>query len=155
MIELHPTIQFQGPAAAKKRDVNEAARHELAAAGVFWHRTYLKYHFAESAYQRYGGVFTPRMRYYVSRKGHAKPLVFSGDTREKALRQGAVRSTPKSARVTISVSSAINFGSGAHDYRAELTATNPMELMRLAKRVNTGVARRINLLAKSRRRTFA
>lgn len=71
--------------------------------GRLWHRFLLPKHFTHAGATEYG--YAPRTRLYTLRKrkkwGHTYPLVWSGATKQAALRTQDVKATSKGAVVTL------------------------------------------------------
>lgn len=120
-------ISRSGLSTIGKRGFQEIGKAAIEKAAEYWHATYLKLHFDNIAYRRYG--YTSRAketdRAKVNRYkssdgeraiGEVKPLVFTGRSRERALGKKIIRSTAPNyqtyrAEVVIDAP-AFNFGKG-------------------------------------------
>jgi len=110
--------------------------------GVFWHRYILRKHFTAAGAQEYG--YQPRTAKYVARKlrkkGHSRPLVWSGATETQALRWREIGSTSKGARVVLR-------GLPAHVWMSQHATGRasrpnmPLELMTVSERDAQACAR--------------
>lgn len=118
------SIQRDGVANLTAAQLRGALRRAIHKTGEYWHREYLPIHFANRATRRYGyayraGESGSGRRYkgsYTYQKanriaidgklpiGETKPLVFSGDSRKRALtQQRIVSAAPSSTRCYVDV----------------------------------------------------
>jgi len=85
---LHVAIETIGGPEDKKRELNRATSLGLKVALEDWHRTTLLDHFKTGAGRRYG--YQKRKKGYMiqkgKKKGHQRPLVWSGSLRAELMR---------------------------------------------------------------------
>ena len=110
---VSPTIKLRDmhPEAAMK-ELRPAAKQANMNVILFWHRLFLPTHFRTSAIGQYN--YQPRTRRYSIRKaklkGHQKPLVWSGEGSNAAMRQIRPSGTSKQARGIMPGTQVFNFG---------------------------------------------
>jgi hypothetical protein len=151
-----------------KRELNAAARDIIRTVGKHWKDKMLPKHFQERAKSEYG--YKERSAKYIEQKargyiirgenpngtkkagygqhmsGHRNPLVYSGDSRRRALGPTNITATAtstKGARVTVPINAnTLNLhdaGKGAHDLYAEAVIVSPAEVKTLEKLFQEGV----------------
>lgn len=146
------TITRSGLAAIGKRGFQEVGRAAIHAAGLYWWTKYLPLHFTKAAYLRYR--FASRdsrtNKYKRERRswpfgehtepaiGEVKPLVYTGRSREAALRSPNIRAKApnyQTYRADVIIDApAFNFGAGKRiDMRDEVTRFTPQEEKTLEK----------------------
>lgn len=165
MIAVGVTLKYVGIAAASPNDMEKAASAALNDLGAKWHGDYLPLHFQDSAYTRYG---TERRsakynKSKLSRFGHQRPLVWTGQLEQSATSSARIAATPRGVEITFSSGSrALNFsGSGKRrvfhypNMRAELTAVATDEPDRFARFLDSRVVAHLQEIAASRARTSA
>lgn len=140
------TITRRGIAAVGKTVFRDAGRAAIYAAALYWWQKYLPLHFQNIAYLRYR--FAPRdkrtNKYKAARKpwpfgehtapasGEVLPLVFTGESRRRALSQPNIKAVAPNyetyhADVVIDAP-AFNFAAGKRiDMRDEVTRITPHE----------------------------
>lgn len=171
------TITRSGLATIGRNGFREAGRLAIHAAGLYWWQKYLPLHFSNIAYlrYRYASRDSRTSKYKRQRRpwpfgehtepaiGEVKPLVFTGRSREAALRAPNIKSKApnfETYRVEVIIDApAFNFGAGKRiDMRDEVTRATPQELKTLD---NVFVAEwnkelnRLGLRAPKRTRTIA
>ncbi len=133
------TLTLQGGPRVLKRAMSRIIRDSLEVAAIYWYDKFLAKHFRREGFQRYH--YKPRTKKYVKRKmrkyGHADPLVFTGESRQRA--QQFIDLRPVARRVTHVLHLPKHFyqyhvGSGAPDKVAELTRLLPREVRACAKK---------------------
>jgi len=83
-----------------KRDLRDAGRVAIKAAGDYWHRQFKKNHFQAFAAAKYG--YKRRTWRYEERKmrehpeSQGRPLVFTGESERRAMASDTVNATAKS-----------------------------------------------------------
>ncbi len=140
---LRITITRSGLATIGRRGFQEAGRLAIASAAQYWFDKYLKLHFENIAYRRYG--YKSRNRKYDESKaarrkaddglralGEVKPLVFTGRSRERALSAANIKAKApnyQTYRADVIIDApAFNFGVGQRiDPRDEVTRFTPQE----------------------------
>lgn len=156
MIKIRTTLQYRGLNAEPTKGFKEVVAGELTAAGEHWARKYLPSHFERTAYTRYPGAYQRRTAKYEKSalKRGKGPMVYSGIMRSQVLSSQEIRATDKRMTVTMRGVRALNLAgkiSGRRmcpypDFRAELTAIAPSEMNDLARVLDRGVTRRLDLL---------
>jgi hypothetical protein len=145
-----------GILAVGKKEFRRIGREVMQDIGFEWRAKYLGRHFQRSAVQRY--KYAPRSANYRRRKRknrqypaarEDKPLVFSGDSRHRALSERrviakATSATRWNARIIINAPT-LNF----RGMSKEVTAILPAEEAALEKSMFAGVVRRYNKLVSS------
>jgi hypothetical protein len=136
------TITRSGISAIGKRGFQEVGRLAIEAAASYWFDNYLPLHFQNIAYRRYS--YASRSTVYNESKakrrkyddtqalGEVKPLVFTGRSRESALRSPNIKAKApnyQSYRADVIIDApAFNFGVGKRiDMRDEVTRFTPQE----------------------------
>lgn len=94
-------IRFKPDFGARSRKANRILKAAHEAGARFWHRVCLPRHFTRGATGRYGFRLRSE-QYHSSKKKRGKPaLVYSGVTRETALRTIGVKAYPTRATLTL------------------------------------------------------
>lgn len=100
---LKISIEWTGYIAQPKRAMNRAKKIAWLAVGEHHFRKNLRKHFTESGGREYG--YAPRTKGYKARKlrqrRHRKPLVWSGETRHRALNLKNIKATSKGVTLRI------------------------------------------------------
>jgi len=157
MYRIRTVIQYRGSPTAKRKAFGLAVKDELRGLGLFWHEKYLPLHFEKRAFVIYPGAYTRRDPGYVRKKGHDRPMVYTGAMRRQALARAEVRSSVRRASVTMRGLRAVNLHSGTRsrfDFRQELKATNASERDRFARRVDQGIGRRLDAVQTPETKVF-
>lgn len=137
---LHVKVEFSRPPRTLVRDFKAAMAEAYKEAGLHWHQKMLPRHFDSGATMRYG--YTPRTAGYIKRKrrvkGHATPLVWSGQLKQAALLSARIKSTHNMAQV--------RFGSGARalNFSGTTVIQNGREITVSMRAARRGVKRRQN-----------
>lgn len=145
------TIQYKDWPDLSKRAVRAAVRKELQASVEEWHDETLPKHFEYGAgsrwkYQRRDPRYLARKR---RRRGHTRPLVFSGTLRKQVTRRVRVTGTFKKATGTMIVPPYLykmvrrRGGTLSPDKHAELIAVTESEVKKMAKRFGERTQERI------------
>lgn len=127
---------------------------ELVQLGDHIHAEYIPFHFTRAAASKYG--YQPRTGDYNEskqrKKGHSKPLVWSGQLKEDITSSAQIEATQgEGATITMSSGArALNLSSqiGYPNLRNEITSVAPDEPPRWAQRLHRAVTARLNLLKK-------
>lgn len=133
-----------------QRQINDEVREEMRAMGQAWKERYLPKHFTRAGAREY--AYKDRTKGYMMKKarkqGHQDPLVYSGESRARALGAGNIVATAiaKKASVAVSVNAnTLNFraaGKGGIDLYNEVIAVADGELNALRDGLQTGFALR-------------
>lgn len=113
-----------------------------------WHESFLPEHFTTGAVRKYG--YTPRdapyMRRKAKRRGHQRPLEYTGEGKRNATRQIVVSGTSKGAKGRLPGTQVFNFkrSAASPDMRAELLATTKAEEKTLAEVHRIEVGKHLN-----------
>jgi len=138
-------IRITGHLAMPKRQLAEIEKRAFVTAMRLWHREMLPKHFEEGADNVY--KYERRTRRYVERKqrqkGHKRPLVWSGASRDMALRKIEIRPTKKQTKGIVHVAKAFNFSGrfGMPDMKAEVSKILKREACVIRKVIGDEVAK--------------
>lgn len=110
-------LQLTGASKLKDSVVNEIIRESLRDVGEYWHEHMLPKHFTKAGAREYG--YTPRRgepgsgrafkgsytAHKLKKKGHALPLVYSGETRQRLLSTKSIeaRTVRRGARAHVTI----------------------------------------------------
>ncbi len=141
-------VTRDGFGAISKGAFNRVLKEAMEDAGEFWHREILPKHFTTAGAKEYNYKVRQRIRrrkrqdgstydspgyeqYKMRKKGHRKPLVWSGDLRRAALSEAAISGTSKGFTVKLTVPNHVIYrgrsGRGP-DMRRELTTVSGKDL---------------------------
>jgi hypothetical protein len=144
-------VYIGGPS-AMKRGIGKIVKEALQDAGGLWHRRYLPMHFQPGAGNKY--KYQPRTRAYLrhkqKRKGHRRPLEFSGDLKRELTRKAALSGSSKRVRVVMDTGPAWYATrkwvtrTSMPDMPSEITQTTNAEVKKLARIAEVVTARRLN-----------
>jgi len=139
---------------AMKRGMAPIVKEALQEAGASWHMNELPRHFRVGAGSRYG--YQPRTRKYQSykrfKRGHQRPLEFTGDLKREVTRRAAISGTSKRVRVVMDTGRAWyatrNWKTRGTmpDMPTELTATTKAEEKRVARIAERLIERKLNAI---------
>lgn len=180
MSQLRGVIVYKNPPDVMARELKPAVKEGLFTAVVYWHRRFLPRHFTVLGERLYGykpraGQDEPAMvprgkngrmvlnrKYWHlkrRRKGHVRPLVWSGTLERTALAAIRVSGSHKQARGVLSLVPRY-----AYQYRkdlnqpdkaAELTRTTQSEVEELGQRMRGELLRRLAANRTTRTRRIA
>lgn len=162
------TITIDGIAGLKPSQVRAAARAAMKSVGDQWIKKFLPRHFNQRATARYG--YTLRDPYYRRRKrrrqqingvrsiGEDKPLVWSGQSRERAKAARTDAKAPSSTRAYADIvinAPALNFRyqDSRINMREEATRVLPAEAEELAALFVKTIDRELTRIGRATRRT--
>lgn len=140
-----------------KRQFQRLKRVTFAAMGRDWHTSYLRLHFQEDAFSRYGYIRRKGMgrgpgskgfgSTYTGKKlkqfGHSRPLVFSGEG-EMLSRWPDIRTTANESRVVLPRKFNFRNPKSQIDMRAELTRVLQPEADEIAQVGATALGRELD-----------
>jgi len=153
------TITYVGSPEATLAELRRAVKPALQDAVKEWHHKFLRRHFFESATTRYG--YKARSAKYEQRKqrrkGHTRPLVWSGDMRRMLLRSITLSGTSKRARGKLMGPKYLYQYHKNRDevHKAdEITAVTTDEVTGLAHLVDKNITARLNAITKTEVKRF-
>jgi len=146
---IRARIQYRGGPREVAKEFTAIRKRELALVAQRWHREILPHHFTTTAMARYG--YQPRDKWYsilkAKKKGHTRPLEWSGALKGMVTRMARISGTGKSARASLTGPRylyAYRKAEGQPDKAAELTATTLQEAQSLGRQFRHRVARQLN-----------
>ena len=141
-------IEYTSPPDVLKKHLRPVVKEVLKETVDFWHTQILPGHFTRRGERKYR--YRRRTREYMDRKkarrGHNRPLEFTGDLKRAALRQARISGTSRSARVTmygLPWYATKGFGKN-QTYADEMTAVTLAESNMMAKDVSQNITARLN-----------
>lgn len=150
MVVAASTTVTGGPKAMAK-ELRHAKKAELGRVGQLWHDKMAPKHFSQQATARYG--YQKRKKGYTirkaKRKGHTRPLEYTGDMKRQVLRAARITSTSRGARVVMKGPRylyAYRKDQSQPHKAEEITATTRAERDVLAALYDRRMTRRLNRL---------
>ncbi len=147
------TITYVGMDGMKKADIRRLVKQELLDSVDFWHSEFLPMHFKRGAKQKYG--YKDREKRYNERKrrkkGHTRPLEFSGQMKRELLRRVRLTGTSKKATGSMSAPRYMyKYQPGQPDKASEVTAVTQRELQQMAFQMDRKLQKKMNRNRKKR-----
>ena len=101
MIRLKTILKYAVHPKALKREVKIGVRKALRVVGSYWHRIFLPLHFEHNAPYRYPGAYKIRTRATREKKGHSRPMDYTGRMPSLATGFAMIRASTTRVRVNL------------------------------------------------------
>ena len=156
MIKLRTIITYSVEPGALKGAVKEGVRAGLKRLGQIWHRTILPRHFELGAYSRYAPVYRKRSASTRKKKGHARPMDYTGKLPALAKGFAMIRASTRRVKVDLIGLRSMRLGGPPRfpDYKAELTAVSAREHDEMGAELQRGLTDYLNSVRRPAVKSF-